>query len=62
MTLEYVILGQDQDDQGKERRKLLLFNGALPSLDPAFYTRLINLEPLVDANRRGRERAGSRRV
>ncbi len=49
MTLEYVILGQDQDDQGQERRKLLLFNGALPSLDPAFYTRIIDIEPLLDA-------------
>ena len=49
MTLEYVILGHDQDDQGQGRRKLLLFNGALPSLDPAFYTRIIDIEPLVDA-------------
>ena len=48
MTLEYVILGHDQDEHGETRRKLLLFNGALPSLDPAFYTRLIGLEPLVD--------------
>lgn len=53
MTLEYVILGHDQDDQGEERRKLLLFNGALPSLDPAFYTRIIDIEPLVDATGAG---------
>ena len=49
MTLDYVILGHDQDDQGQERRKLLLFNGALPSLDPQFFTRLIEIEPLIDA-------------
>ena len=48
MTLEYVILGHDINDQGEERRKLLLFNGALPSLDPAFYTRLIDIEPMLD--------------
>lgn len=50
VTLDYVILGRDQDDQGEERRKLLLFNGALPSLDPAFYARIIELAPLVNAN------------
>ncbi len=49
MTLDYVILGRDQDEQGVERRKLLLFNGALPSLDPAFFTRALELSPLVDA-------------
>ncbi|MCY3780745.1 MAG: hypothetical protein OXG78_10585 [Chloroflexi bacterium] len=48
MTLEYVILGHEQGDQGEGQRKLLLFNGALPSLDPAFYTRIIAIEPLVD--------------
>ena len=53
MTLEYVILGRDQDDQGEERRKLLLFNGALPSLDPAFFTRLIDLQPPAEARGAG---------
>ena len=55
MALEYVILGHDQDDQGQERRKLLLFNGALPSLDPAFYTRIIGIEPLIDPSGAGQK-------
>jgi len=53
VTLDYVILGHDQDDRGETRRKLLLFNGALPSLDPAFYTRIINIESLTDATGAG---------
>ncbi len=48
MTLDYVILGHEPDGQDEKRRKLLLFNGALPSLDPAFYTRIIDIEPLID--------------
>ena len=47
-ALEYLVLGQVQDELGETRRKLLLFNGALPSLDPAFYTRLVDMEPMTD--------------
>ncbi len=53
-----MILGHDQDDQGETRRKLLLFNGALPSLDPAFYTRLYGLEPLIDEDGAGQPGLG----
>ena len=49
MTLEYVILGRQRDDQGEEKRSLLLFNGALPSHDPAFYTRIIDTLPAPGA-------------
>lgn len=47
-ALEYLVFGHKQDELGDARRSLLLFNGALPSLDPAFYTRLIDLEPMTD--------------
>ena len=47
-ALEYVILSHDADEQGEKRRKLLLFHGALPSLEPAFYAQLVELEPMVD--------------
>ena len=47
-ALEYVILGHDNDEQGSKRRKLLMFNGALPSLDPKFYLQLVDLEPMPD--------------
>jgi len=49
-ALEYVILGHDHDEGGKKRRKLLMFNGALPSLDPKFYAQLVDLEPMPDAD------------
>ena len=45
-ALEYVILGHDLDEHGTKGRKLLMFNGALPSLDPKFYVQLIDLEPM----------------
>ena len=45
LTLEYVILGHERDDHGEEKRSLLLFNGALPSHDPDFYTRIIDILP-----------------
>ena len=45
-ALEYVILGHDHDEQGSKSRKLLMFNGALPSLDPKFYLQLVDLEPM----------------
>ncbi len=47
-ALEFVILSQDVDEAGEPRRKLLLFHGALPSLEPAYYAQLIELEPMVD--------------
>lgn len=47
-ALEYLVLGHEQDERGDTRYMLLLFNGALPSLDPAFYIRIINMEPMVD--------------
>ena len=47
-ALEYLVLGQELDEHGEKRRKLRLFNGALPSLDPAFYTRLVDLAPMID--------------
>ena len=43
-----MILSHDADEQGETRRKLLLFHGALPSLEPAFYAQLVELEPMVD--------------
>lgn len=49
-ALEYVILGHDYDEGGKTGRKLLMFNGALPSLDPRFYAQLIDLEPMPDSD------------
>ncbi|MCY3978442.1 MAG: hypothetical protein OXG23_10120 [Chloroflexi bacterium] len=47
-ALEYVILGHDNDEQGTKRRKLLMFNGVLPSLDPTFYLQLVDLAPMPD--------------
>lgn len=49
-ALDYVVLGHDRDEDGKRRRKLLMFNGAPPSMDPAFYVRLIDLEAMPDEN------------
>jgi hypothetical protein len=48
LALEYVILSHAYDEQGTKRRKLLMFNGALPSLDPKFYAQLVDLEPMPD--------------
>lgn len=47
-ALEYLVLGHEQDDHGDTRPKLLRFNGALPSLDPAFYIRIIEMAPMID--------------
>lgn len=47
-ALEYLVLGHEQDELGDTRCMLLLFNGALPSLDPAFYIRIIDMEPMID--------------
>ena len=47
-ALEYLVLGHEQDEQGDASRKLLRFNGALPSLDPAFYIRIIDMAPMTD--------------
>jgi len=47
-ALEYLVLGHEQDEFGDTRSMLLLFNGALPSLDPAFYIRIIDMEPMPD--------------
>ncbi len=47
-ALEYLVLGREQDELGDSRCMLLLFNGALPSHDPYFYTRIIDLEPMTD--------------
>ena len=52
-ALEYLILGHEHDEQGEKQRKLLLFNGALPSLDPVFYTGLVDLEAMADDNGAG---------
>ncbi|MCY3864376.1 MAG: hypothetical protein OXG68_02955 [Chloroflexi bacterium] len=49
-ALEYVILGHYVDERGKTGRKLLMFNGALPSLDPRFYAQLVDLAPMPDAD------------
>ncbi len=46
--LDYLVLGREQDELGDDRRALLLFNGALPSLDPAFYIRMVDLAPMTD--------------
>ena len=45
-TLAYVILG-GADDAGDSERRLLSFSGSLPSVDPAFYTDLIQLRPML---------------
>ena len=47
-ALEYLVLGHEQDELGDTRCMLLLFNGALPSLDPGFYIRIIDMEPMAD--------------
>ena len=47
-ALEFVIISQDVDESGETRRKLLLFHGALPSLEPAYYAQMVELEPMVD--------------
>ena len=47
-ALEYLVLGHEQDEHGDTRYMLLLFNGALPSLDPAFYIRIIDMAPMTD--------------
>ena len=48
-ALEYVILGHNLEG-GKTGRKLLMFNGTLPSLDPRFYAQLVDLAPMQDAD------------
>ncbi len=45
-SLEYVILGQEEDEQGDRQRELLLFNGALPALQPEFFVDLVDLAPM----------------
>lgn len=52
-ALEYLVLGHEQDEHGDTRYLLLLFNGALPSLDPAFYIRIIDMEPMTDESGAG---------
>ncbi len=52
-ALEYLVLGHEQDELGDTRCMLLLFNGALPSLDPAFYTRIIDMKPMPDEDGAG---------
>ena len=47
-ALEYLVLGHEQDEHGDTRCKLLRFNGALPSLDPAFYIRIMDMTPMAD--------------
>ena len=47
-ALEYLVLGHQQDEHGDTSCKLLRFNGALPSLDPAFYIRIIDMAPMTD--------------
>ena len=47
-ALEFVILSQDVDEDGAKRRKLLLFHGALPSLEPEYYAQMVELEPMID--------------
>ncbi len=47
-ALEFVILSQDVDEAGGTRRKLLLFHGALPSLEPDYYAQLVELAPMVN--------------
>jgi hypothetical protein len=49
-ALDYVILGHDIDERGNKRRKLLMFNGTPPSMDPKFYAELIDLEPMPEAD------------
>ena len=49
-ALDYVIFGREGDEGGNNRRKLLMFNGALPSHDPKFYAQLIDLAPMKDAD------------
>ena len=48
-ALEYVILAHN-DEAGKTSRKLLMFNGTLPSLDPRFYAQLVDLAPMPEAD------------
>ena len=47
-ALDYVVLGHDTDADGARRRKLRMFNGAPPSMDADFYTRLIDLRAMPD--------------
>lgn len=49
-ALDYVIFGREGDEGGNYRRKLLMFNGALPSHDPKFYAQLVDLAPMKDAD------------
>ena len=48
-ALDYVVLGHNTGEGGDRSRKLLLFNGALPSMDPRFYAGLVDLQPMPDA-------------
>lgn len=49
-ALDYIIFGHDSDEGGRERRKLLMFNGVLPSHDARFYAQLIDLAPMTAAD------------
>jgi len=49
-ALDYIIFGHDSDEGGRERRKLLMFNGVLPSHDARFYAQLIDLAPMQAAD------------
>ncbi len=48
-ALDYIVLGRESVDGGKNRRKLRMFNGALPSRDPKFYAQLADLKPMPAA-------------
>ena len=48
-ALDYIILGRERGDGGRKKRKLLMFNGALPSHDARFYAQLADLEPMPQA-------------
>lgn len=48
-ALDYIILGHSRGEGGQKRRKLLMFNGALPSHDPSFYAQLLDLAPMPRA-------------
>ena len=49
-ALDYVIFGHDSDEDGQKRRKLLMFNGVLPSHDARFFAQLIDLAPMRAAD------------
>lgn len=50
LMLEYALLGHTLAEDAERKHKLLLFNGALPSLEPDYFLQLLEHAPLMPVN------------